>query len=92
MVNTAMWKSLRNRLVISHILPLLITLPLMGLGLIYVLETQVYLPALTNEIENDAYFLVELTRLNQGELSDAAQAQAFVDLFSTRTPSANDVD
>ncbi len=79
-----MFRSLRNRLILSHILPLLIILPLMGIGLITILETQVYLPALSNELENDARLIARLTRPD-GELwRNAARAQEMVQLYSTR--------
>ena len=42
-----MVKTLRGRLIVSHILPLLIALPLMGIVLIYVVETRVMLVNLT---------------------------------------------
>lgn len=79
-----MVKTLRNRLILSHILPLLIILPLMGIGLVYVLETQVYLPALSNELENDARFLAQLTQTDPAIWINPSTAQAFVDLYSTR--------
>jgi hypothetical protein len=79
-----MFKTLRNRLILSHILPLLIILPLMGIGLIYVLETQVYLPTLSKELENDARFLAQLTQSDAAIWSSSSKAQAFVDRYSTR--------
>lgn len=79
-----MLKSLRNRLILSHILPLLITLPLMGIGLIYILETQVYLPALATELENDARFFAQITTVNEEIWYEPAEAQAFVDLYKAR--------
>jgi len=79
-----MFKSLRSRLILSHILPLLIALPIMGIGLIYVLETQVYLPALSHELENDARFLAQLTSFNENIWQETGEAQAFVNLYSTR--------
>ena len=38
-----MFKTLRGLFVLSHVLPLLIALPLVGLTLVYVLETQIML-------------------------------------------------
>jgi hypothetical protein len=37
--------TLRRQFVLSHILPVLVVIPLLGLALAYVLETQVVLPA-----------------------------------------------
>lgn len=58
-----MLKTVRSRLILSHILPLLIIVPVMGMGLIYVLETQVYLPALSRTLVNNARQLADLTAL-----------------------------
>ena len=57
-----MFRSLRNRLLLSHILPLAIIIPLMGIGLSYVLETQVLLPRLAQNILSDARLLAEISR------------------------------
>jgi two-component system sensor histidine kinase BaeS len=57
-----MFRSLRNRLLFSHIFPLLIIIPLMGVGLAYVLETQVLLPRLAENMVSDARLLVEISR------------------------------
>lgn len=57
-----MFRSLRNRLLLSHILPLLLIVPLMGVGLAYVLETQVLLPRLAQNLESDARLLAEISR------------------------------
>ena len=37
-------RTLRTRFILSHVLPLLLVIPLMGLVLTYVLETQVFYP------------------------------------------------
>lgn len=57
-----MLKSLRNRLVLSHLLPSLIIIPLMGVLLIYAVETQILLPTLTRELRGDALLLSEILR------------------------------
>lgn len=57
-----MFRTLRNRLLLSHILPLLLIIPLMGVGLVYVLETQVLLPRLAQNIVGDARLLTEISR------------------------------
>jgi two-component system, OmpR family, sensor histidine kinase BaeS len=57
-----MLRSLRNRLLFSHILPLVIIIPLMGVGLAYVLETQVLLPRLAQNLVGDARLLAEISR------------------------------
>jgi two-component system sensor histidine kinase BaeS len=52
-----MFKSLRNRLILSHILPLIIIVPLMGLMLIYTLETQYVIPTLLRNLQNESELL-----------------------------------
>ena len=47
-----MLRTLRGRLILSHLLPLLVVIPLMGLALVYALETQVLLPGLSRELKN----------------------------------------
>ena len=54
--------SLRNRLVLSHIVPMLIMIPLVGIALVYLLETQVLLPQLAAKLVGDARLLNEITR------------------------------
>lgn len=53
-------RTLRTRLILSHLLPLLLILPLLGLALIYVLETRVLLPALTAEMVRQAELVAAL--------------------------------
>lgn len=52
-----MLRTLRRRLILSHVLPLLIVLPLMGASLVYALETRFLTPALSRELEGDARLL-----------------------------------
>ena len=54
--------SLRFRLVLSHILPMLVLIPLLGIALVYVIETQVLLPQLAGKLAGDARLLKEITR------------------------------
>jgi two-component system sensor histidine kinase BaeS len=71
-----MFRSLRTRLIFSHILPALLIIPLMGAAMVYVLETRLLLPIVYNELSKDATLLAEITR-NQPAFwqnSDAAQA------------------
>lgn len=55
-----MLRTLRNRLILSHVLPLLIVIPLMGVAIIYALETQVLLPSLSKELAGEAGLLAEI--------------------------------
>jgi two-component system sensor histidine kinase BaeS len=74
-----MVKSLRGRLILSHILPLLIALPLMGIVLIYVVETRVLLVNLTRQLNAQAVLVAELAREYPGVWRDPDQAGALVD-------------
>ncbi len=56
------FNSLRFRLVLSHILPLLVMIPLVGIALVYVVETRVLLPQLASKLVGDARLLKEITR------------------------------
>ena len=47
-------RSLRSRLILSHILPILILVPLMALVLIYFLETQVLIAGLEDDLLRQA--------------------------------------
>jgi signal transduction histidine kinase len=56
-----MFRSLRQRLIWSQILPLLITLPLMGVLLVYSLEGQILIPQLAKNLLSDARLLAEIS-------------------------------
>jgi len=47
-------KTLRGRFILSHILPILIVIPLVGLALTYLLESQVLLTDLSNDLSERA--------------------------------------
>jgi len=73
-----MLQTLRSRFVLSHVLPLAIIIPVMGIALIYVLETQMLLDVLSQELEGQALLAAEIA-VGQPEIwHDAEQAQAFV--------------
>jgi hypothetical protein len=77
-VGGLMLATLRSRLVLSHVLPLFIIVPLAGISLVYALETQVLLPNLAGEVSDQAFLVAELTRSQPGVWSDPVQAGAFV--------------
>ena len=55
-----MIKTLRNRLILSHMLPMLVIIPLIGIALIYILETRVLLPGLAKELVGDAQLFADI--------------------------------
>jgi two-component system, OmpR family, sensor histidine kinase BaeS len=71
----AMFKILRNRLIFSHILPLLIIIPMVGVSLIYVLENWVYLPSLSNELQGDSRFLAQISAMDEELWKDPTRAK-----------------
>jgi len=70
-----MFRSLRSRLVLSHILPLVIIVPLMTFALSYLLETRFLIPKLTEELLENARLLKELTRTSYPIYDDAGNLQ-----------------
>jgi hypothetical protein len=75
-----MLQTLRGRFIASHVLPLLVVVPLMGLALIYVLETRVVLPNLADELLGQATLLAALAREDPRIWSEPAEAHRFVSL------------
>lgn len=70
-----MLRSLRNQLVLSHVLPSLIIIPLMGIALIWVIETHFLLPRLGKELTSNARLVAEVGRANPSIWEDPAYAQ-----------------
>jgi two-component system sensor histidine kinase BaeS len=75
--------SLRTRFILSHLLPLLIIIPLMGLLILYVLETQFFLPALSTALARQAELIAALTEETPPLWQNNQQAQAIVDHLET---------
>jgi two-component system, OmpR family, sensor histidine kinase BaeS len=76
-------QSMRSRLILSHMLPVLIATPVMAIALIYVLETRVVLVNLSMSLVRQAVLLAEMTRDFPMMWTDATAAQAFVNRFQT---------
>lgn len=72
-----MLPTLRSRLILSHILPLLIIVPLMGIALIYTMGTRLLLTRSTAQLLGNAAMVVDLTRLQPQVWQDSASAQQF---------------
>jgi signal transduction histidine kinase len=75
-------RTLRGRLILSHILPILVTIPLVGVVLIYLLETQVLITGLADELTQQAVLMAEVAADQPQIWTNAAQAQIFVTRFS----------
>jgi two-component system sensor histidine kinase BaeS len=78
-----MFRSLRNRFVLSHIILLLVIIPLMGVALIYMLEIRVVLPALERDLVSDAELLVVITRQQKAIWENSLLAQALLEQSHT---------
>jgi len=77
-----MLNTLRRRFLVSHLVPLLVIMPLMGIALVYGVETRVLLPNLSNELVGQARLVTEIG-MDQGDLwRDSVAAQAFAERVS----------
>jgi len=77
-------RTLRGRFILSHILPLLLVTPLIGLGLIYVLETQVLLTDLTKDLTEKADLIAQAIQSRPEVWSDLSEAEAVVSSMGFR--------
>jgi signal transduction histidine kinase len=73
-----MLKSLRNQLIFSHVLPLLIMAVLVGVALVYV-QTQVLLVDLSEELLDQAQLLAGIAGDSPAVWGDPEEAQAFIE-------------
>jgi signal transduction histidine kinase len=71
-------KTLRSRLILSHLLPLLIVVPLAGLALIYTLETQVVLTELSDRLTERANLIIEVLKDQPEVWTNSDQAAIFL--------------
>ena len=74
-----MLRTLRNRLILSHVLPILLIIPLMGITLLYVLENRFLLPVVYNALEEDATLLAEIVRTQPDLWGNPLGAQVLVE-------------
>lgn len=79
-------RSLRSRLILSHVLPLFVIVPVVGIALIYVLETQVVLENLSQELQGQAALVAELAVSHPDIWTDPDAADAFVARASEHLP------
>ncbi|MFQ5398357.1 MAG: sensor histidine kinase [Anaerolineae bacterium] len=76
-------RKLRTRLILSHIIPLVIIAPLLGLTVYYLLLTQQQLTALSAELTQHAQLVAQLAQNRPDIWSDESQAKLFVEVFTT---------
>ncbi|MGH2537998.1 MAG: sensor histidine kinase [Candidatus Promineifilaceae bacterium] len=70
--------TLRSRFILSHILPVLVVVPLVGAALIYLLQTQLLLNNLADGLTQQAQIVAEELNRRPDIWQDPEQAQAFV--------------
>ena len=80
-------RTLRGRLILSHILPVLIIVPLVGVVLVYILETQVLLADLSRALTQQAAMTAQMAAVQPDIWYDTAQAQIFVTRYSAHQQS-----
>lgn len=73
-----MLNTLRIRLILSHVVPLLVIIPVVGIALVYTLETRVLLVHLSEELEGQALLVAEIANDYVAMWDDPSLAQAFV--------------
>lgn len=81
-------KTLRSRFIVSHLLPMLLVIPLVGLAALYLLETQVLLTSLSGNLEQQARAIAAAVNGSPDVLQDpqlAAQLVARVGLEADRS-------
>src|SRR5512135_2783547 len=71
--------NIRGRLLLSHILPVLVLVPLVGLALSYLLESQVIIPTLANAMIDQGRMVARLVQDNPQVWKEYTQAQSLVD-------------
>jgi two-component system sensor histidine kinase BaeS len=75
-------RTLRGRLIVSHILPLVLVVPLAAAALIYILETQVQLTNLADEMMEQGATTASMASNQPAIWADLSEAQRFVTLYS----------
>jgi signal transduction histidine kinase len=71
-------RTLRTQLLLSHVLPVLILLPVLGLLLGYIIETQVVLSSLADELAREAATLAQVAEQQQTVFLNQQQGETFV--------------
>ncbi len=71
-------RSLRGQLILSHVLPFVLILPLVSLVLLYLIEAQILLTDLTSDLEERAALIAEAIQERPEVFTSPEAAQAFV--------------
>lgn len=84
-----MFRSLHTRLALSHTLPILIFVPLLGLLLLYQLERRFYLDYLARDLADEGRVIAEFTRLIDQIWFSPTLAQSLQNDLQLRVPDAS---
>lgn len=76
----------RWRLLLSHILPIIILIPLVGLASLFVIENQLILPTLANEMLNQGMLVARLTKDDLQVWNSPTKAQSLLDSLNIPRP------
>ena len=77
-------RSLKWRLLLNTLIPMLIILPVVGVLITYLLETQVFLASLTGELTRQAVLVADTVSGYNEIWQDPVRAQDFVSRISPR--------
>lgn len=78
---------LRTRFILSHILPVLLIVPLIGAALVYLLETQVLLQDLSTNLNQQAAVIATVAHGRSDIWTDADEAATFINLLNQQVSS-----
>lgn len=71
-------RSMRGRFVLSHILPILLVVPLTAISLLYLLETQILLTEMSENITEKANIIAAILNDQPDLLQNTAEAESFI--------------
>jgi signal transduction histidine kinase len=80
----SIFNTLRGRFILSHLLPTLVVVPLLGLALVYILQTQVLLANLSEALTGEAVVVAAVAADYPTIWIDQADAQTFVSRIGPR--------
>jgi two-component system, OmpR family, sensor histidine kinase BaeS len=79
-----MMRTLRFRILLSILLPVVIIVPVVALGLSYLLQTQVLVASISNELIRQAVLVADMSSASGEVWQDSNQAKSFVDHIGPR--------
>ena len=77
-------RTLRFRILISILLPVLIIVPVVAVGLSYLLQTQVLVASISNELIRQAVLVADMSSDSIEIWQNSSQAKTFVEHISPR--------